>query len=119
MRGNNDDASWWQDSLQGYIELPRGLGFEALRDAEFHKAVELKTMFPRWDFKGKETLGVRETYVLQATAGSPVKYYFDVETGLLLASLDGQKLYSHLGWSAVCHVLMLSASDEGSDLSVG
>ena len=35
-----------------------------------------------------------------------------------LASLDGQKLYSHLGWRTVCHVLMLSASDEGSDLLV-
>ena len=43
----------------------------------------------------------------------------DVESGLLLASLDGQKLYSHLGWRTVCHVLMLSTSDEGADLSVG
>jgi hypothetical protein len=43
----------------------------------------------------------------------------DIESGLLLASLDGQKLYSHLGWTTVCHVLMLSSSDEGADLSVG
>jgi hypothetical protein len=43
----------------------------------------------------------------------------DVQNGLLLASLDGQKLYSHLGWDVVCHVLMMSVSTgEGSDLSV-
>jgi hypothetical protein len=42
-----------------------------------------------------------------------------VENGLLLASLDGQKLYSHLGWTTLCHVLMLSSSNEGADLSVG
>ncbi len=42
----------------------------------------------------------------------------DVTTGLLLASIDGQKLYSHLGWSTVSRVLMLSASREGADLSL-
>jgi hypothetical protein len=42
----------------------------------------------------------------------------DVQTGLLLASLDGQKLYSHLGWTTVSRVLMLSASHDGSDLSL-
>jgi len=57
------------------------------------------------------------SFIMRALAAQAFEH--DVETGLLLASLDGQKLYSHLGWSAVCHVLMLSASDEGSDLSVG
>lgn len=44
----------------------------------------------------------------------------DAEEGLLLASLDGQKLYSHLGWKKVAQVLMLSVSGAaaGSDLSV-
>ena len=43
----------------------------------------------------------------------------DVENGLLLASLDGQKLYSHLGWRSVSGVLMLStSSDQDGDLSV-
>jgi len=41
-----------------------------------------------------------------------------IRTGLLLASVDGQKLYSHLGWSVVARVLMLSASHDGSDLSL-
>lgn len=57
------------------------------------------------------------SFIMKALAAQAFEH--DVETGLLLASLDGQKLYSHLGWSTVCQVLMLSASDEGSDLSVG
>ena len=57
------------------------------------------------------------SFVMRALAAQAFEH--EVETGLLLASLDGQKLYSHLGWSTVCRVLMLSASDEGSDLSVG
>jgi GNAT superfamily N-acetyltransferase len=56
------------------------------------------------------------SFIMKALAAQAFEH--DVEDGLLLASLDGQKLYSHLGWSSVCHVLMLSASDEGSDLSV-
>ncbi|MDP9982487.1 GNAT superfamily N-acetyltransferase [Pseudarthrobacter oxydans] len=57
------------------------------------------------------------SFIMRALAAQAFEH--DVETGLLLASLDGQKLYSHLGWTTVSHVLMLSASDEGSDLSVG
>jgi hypothetical protein len=41
-----------------------------------------------------------------------------IRNGLLLASVDGQKLYSHLGWSTIARVLMLSASHDGSDLSL-
>jgi GNAT superfamily N-acetyltransferase len=56
------------------------------------------------------------SFIMKALAAQAFEH--DVENGLLLASLDGQKLYSHLGWSTVCQVLMLSASNEGSDLSV-
>lgn len=56
------------------------------------------------------------SFIMKALAAQTFEH--DVDSGLLLASLDGQKLYSHLGWRTVCHVMMLSASDEGSDLSV-
>ncbi|MET3810186.1 GNAT family N-acetyltransferase [Arthrobacter sp. UYEF3] len=57
------------------------------------------------------------SFIMRALAAQTFEH--DVEGGLLLASLDGQHLYSHLGWTLVCHVLMLSSSDEGADLSVG
>lgn len=56
------------------------------------------------------------SFVMRALAAQAFEH--DVQTGLLLASLDGQKLYSHLGWSTVSKVLMLSASHDGSDLSL-
>ena len=56
------------------------------------------------------------SFIMKALAAQAFEH--DVEDGLLLASLDGQKLYSHRGWTSVCHVLMLSASDAGSALSV-
>lgn len=56
------------------------------------------------------------SFIMKALAA--LAFEHDVETGLLLASQDGQKLYSHLGWNTVCPVLMLSTSSEGSDLSV-
>jgi len=57
------------------------------------------------------------SFIMKALAAQAFEH--DVDSGLLLASLDGQKLYSHLGWRMVCNVLMLSTSDEGTDLSVG
>jgi GNAT superfamily N-acetyltransferase len=56
------------------------------------------------------------SFIMKALAAQAFEH--DVEEGLLLASLDGQKLYSHLGWTSLVHVLMLSPSTEGSDLSV-
>ncbi|MBO1267619.1 GNAT family N-acetyltransferase [Arthrobacter cavernae] len=57
------------------------------------------------------------SFIMKALAAQAFEH--DVQNGLLLASLDGQKLYSHLGWKDVCHVLMISTrGGEAADLSV-
>jgi GNAT superfamily N-acetyltransferase len=56
------------------------------------------------------------SFIMRALAAQAFGH--DVQEGLLLASADGQKLYSHLGWTTVSRVLMLSASHDGSDLSL-
>jgi GNAT superfamily N-acetyltransferase len=56
------------------------------------------------------------SFIMRALAAQAFEH--DVQNGLLLASLDGQKLYSHLGWRTVSRVLMLSSSHDGSDLSL-
>lgn len=56
------------------------------------------------------------SFIMRALAAKAFEH--DVQEGLLLASADGQKLYSHLGWTTVSRVLMLSASHDGSDLSL-
>ncbi|MDJ0319221.1 GNAT family N-acetyltransferase [Pseudarthrobacter sp. PS3-L1] len=42
----------------------------------------------------------------------------DVTEGLLLASADGQKLYSHLGWNSLTPVMMFSVAGDEGDLSL-
>jgi GNAT superfamily N-acetyltransferase len=56
------------------------------------------------------------SFIMRALAAQAFEH--DVQEGLLLASADGRKLYSHLGWTTVSSVLMLSASHDGSDLSL-
>ncbi|KQR02796.1 GCN5 family acetyltransferase [Arthrobacter sp. Leaf141] len=56
------------------------------------------------------------SFIMRALAAQAFGH--DVLNGLLLASSDGQKLYSHLGWTAVSRVLMLSADHNGGDLSL-
>ena len=91
MRGNNDQAAWWQDGLQGYIEISGPSWFDAIREGYFNKASELQHLYPEWELKGKEKVGARETYVLQGSASERSKYYFDVENGLLLR--EGNTFY--------------------------
>lgn len=57
------------------------------------------------------------SFIMRALAAQAFEH--DVQSGLLLASVDGQKLYSHLGWTTVSRVIMLSASHDGADLSLG
>jgi GNAT superfamily N-acetyltransferase len=57
------------------------------------------------------------SFIMKALAAQAFQH--DVESGLLLASMDGQHLYSHLGWRNVSQVLTMSTKriDE-VDLSV-
>ncbi|MEZ2388464.1 GNAT family N-acetyltransferase [bacterium RCC_150] len=57
------------------------------------------------------------SFIMKALAARAFEH--DVENGLLLASLDGQHLYSHLGWNHVCQVLMMSSTPvEETDISL-
>ena len=91
MRGNNDTAAWWQDGLQGYIEMSGAAWFDAVREGYFDKATQLQHLYPEWELKGKEKVGEREAFVLQGSASPRSKYYFDVENGLLLR--EGNTFY--------------------------
>lgn len=84
MRGTSEGASWWQDSLQGYIEFEGSSWFEGLREGYFNRTIDLKHLYPEWQFKGTEKVGEREAYVLQATTSVLSRYYFDKQSGLLL-----------------------------------
>src|SRR5262245_9457346 len=55
------------------------------RDADFYLPLKLRELYPRIELKGKEKLGAREVYRLEAPRlGNPRRWYFDTESGLLL-----------------------------------
>ena len=57
------------------------------RDSTFYQAIKLRELYPKIELKGGMKLGPRETLVLEAPrGGNPKRWYFDVETGLLLRS---------------------------------
>ena len=71
----------WEEQRGEVKEAP---GFSK-RDADFYLPIKLKELYPRIEMKAKEKIGEREAYLLEAPrGGSPKRWYFDVETGLML-----------------------------------
>lgn len=78
----------------GYEQIPL-YGFRRLEGREladlklssdFRWAEDFHGLYPSMRLKGREKVGGSDTYVVEATPaeGSPVTFYFDVQTGLLL-----------------------------------
>ncbi len=69
---------------------PHAFGDAELAEArvalDLRRELKLKELFPKMGFKGKESVGGREVYVISAATaqGSPEQLYFDRETGLLV-----------------------------------
>jgi outer membrane lipoprotein-sorting protein len=55
-------------------------------DAEFLKPIKIKQLYPKIVVKGKDKVGEREVYVLEATPveSSVETWYFDTQSGLML-----------------------------------
>jgi len=74
-------ATAWQEEYGEVKELT----VYPKRDADFYLPLKLRELYPRIELKGKEKLGAREVYRLEAPrGGNPKRWYFDTESGLLL-----------------------------------
>jgi hypothetical protein len=84
--GFNGTTAWSQDPQTGLRELTGAELADAKRDSDFYKDIRLKQVFPKMTLTGKEKVGERDVYVIEATPadGKPEKMYFDTQTGLLL-----------------------------------
>ena len=84
--GFNGTIAWSQDPQSGLRELTGAELADTKRDAEFHKDIKLKQVYPKMTLTGKDKVGERDAYVIEATPadGKPEKMYFDTQTGLLL-----------------------------------
>jgi outer membrane lipoprotein-sorting protein len=84
-RGYDGTTAWNQDPQTGLRELTGNELALQKREADFFRAVKLKELYPKRELKGKEKVGEREAYVVEAvpSEGGPVKMYFDTENSLL------------------------------------
>jgi outer membrane lipoprotein-sorting protein len=86
QQGYNGTVAWAQEPTSGLRELSGPELASAKRDAEFHADIKFKELYPKMTVKGKDKVADRDVYVIEATPseGSPVKLYFDAESGLLV-----------------------------------
>ena len=94
FRTGFDGARGWAWSNQGARELPAEMQVQLRREAEFYKETRLKDIYSKLAVVGRETVGGREAYVVEAApadGGSPEKLYFDAETGLLVRKYSEAK----------------------------
>jgi hypothetical protein len=82
----NGTAGWVVNPQTGLQDITGSMLAAMKRDALFHKELKLREIYPKMALKGKEKVGNREAYVIEATPaeGSLEKIYFDAQTGLIL-----------------------------------
>ncbi|MFL6277690.1 MAG: S41 family peptidase [Blastocatellia bacterium] len=83
-QGFNGTTAWEQQPRDDEAEdMP---GFQK-READFYLPIKFHELFPKLTLVGKQKVGTRQAYALEAPrAGNPKRWYFDTESGLLMRS---------------------------------
>jgi outer membrane lipoprotein-sorting protein len=84
--GYDGKVAWSQDPQSGLREKT-GVELASTKlESEFHRAIKLKSLYPKIVIKGKEKVGDKDAIVLEATpTEGPVEtWYFDAASGLLV-----------------------------------
>jgi hypothetical protein len=86
QEGYNGTVAWSQEPTSGLREKTGTELADTRLDSEFYKPIKMKQLYPKLTLKGKEKVGDKDAYVIEATPaeGSPEKWYFDAQSGLLV-----------------------------------
>ena len=87
VRQGFDGAVGWAENPQTGLREMTGQELSITRrTAEFHGVLKLRELYPKMTLKGKQKVGDREAYLVEADAGDGTfrRMYFDVQTGLLV-----------------------------------
>lgn len=86
QEGFDGKVAWSQNPQEGLREKTGAELAAAKLDAEFLKPVKIKQLYPKLAVKGKDKVGDKEVYVVEATPadGSAEIWYFDAQSGLML-----------------------------------
>jgi CubicO group peptidase (beta-lactamase class C family) len=83
-----DGAAGWviNQANAGHREVSGDELASMRRNAEFYRGIHLRELYPKVTLKGKERVGKRNAYVVEAIPkeGNPEKWYFNTQTGLLI-----------------------------------
>lgn len=85
QEGYDGTVAWAQDPQSGLREKTGGELADVKRDSDIHRDLKLKALYPTMTLKGKEKIGEKEVYVIEAkpAEGNTEKWYFDAQSGLL------------------------------------
>ena len=85
MQGYDGTTAWEQNPMAGFRVLSGAELALMKRDSEFYGDLKFKELYPKAVVKGKQKLGDRDVYLVEATPaeGGPEQLYYDVQTGLL------------------------------------
>ncbi len=86
QEGYDGKTAWAQDPQSGLREKAGAELGAAKLDGEFYKPVKLKQLYPKIVVKGKDKVGDKDVYVVEATPAESATetWYFDAQSGLLL-----------------------------------
>jgi hypothetical protein len=86
QQGYDGKVGWSQDPVTGLRDLEGAELAQTLRLSDIHRDIKLKQLYQTLKAAGKEKVGDRDTYVIEAVPpdGKPEKLYFDVSSGLLV-----------------------------------
>lgn len=86
-QGFDGNAGWTDDPKNGLRDQSGAELAEARRQADFFRAVDQRRLYSKLTVTGREKIGDRETFVIEATVpegSDPTRMYFDTQSGLLL-----------------------------------
>jgi zinc protease len=88
QRGFDGTAGWNWDPDSGPSDMSPSDLVAMKLESDFYRDIRLKELYPKMSVKGKEKVGNREAYVIEAPRedGSSEKMYFDTQSGLLVQS---------------------------------
>jgi hypothetical protein len=86
LLGFDGQVGWSSDPNVGFREFAGEELAQSRRDSQFQHELRFSEIYPQRRVLGKEKVGDREAWVLEATPkdADPENFYFDTETGLLL-----------------------------------
>lgn len=84
--GFDGSIAWAQSPWQPLREKTGDELAKTKRDAEFHRELKLKSIYPDLAYKGTEKAGDEEVYVLESkpSASSKERFYISTKTGLVV-----------------------------------